>query len=134
MDNKNQVLKLWNQFKKNGFEVSDPLFINNGTTAFIVHSKLEDRDIVVKDSTFNGFDEHQIYFNVEDEKYTFISMLVLRKKDFFTLERRIPNEAINNVLIEVSDVVDTCKAKSDIVIFNRQLKKDLIKSGYKMFK
>lgn len=134
MNKKNQVLKLWNQFKKNGFEVSDPLFINNGTTAFIVHSKLEDRDIVIKDSTFNGFDEHCIYFNVEDEKYAFISMLVLRKKDFFTLERRIPNEAINNVLIEVSGVVDTCKAKSDIAMFNRQLKKDLIKSGYKMFK
>ena len=134
MNKKNQVLKLWNQFKKNGFEVSDPLFINNGTTAFIVHSKLEDRDIVIKDSTFNGFDEHQIYFNVEDEKYSFIRMLVLRKKDFFTLERMIPNEAINNVLNEVSGVVDTCKAKSDLAIFNRQLKKDLIKSGYKMFK
>ena len=130
---KNQVLKLWNEFKKSGFEVSEPLFMNNGSTAFLVHSRLANIDIVVKDSNFNGFDEHQIYLAVEDKKLAFVNMLVLRKKDFFILEKRIPNTEINNVLIEITGVINTCQSKSDISIFNKQMKKSLVKAGYKMF-
>ena len=130
---KNPVLKLWNEFKKNGFEISDPLFIHNGATVFLVHSKLENIDIIVKDSNLNGLDEHQIYLTVEDKELAFVSMLVLRKKDFFILEKKIPNMAINNVLMEVTGVINACVVRSDVARFNKQLKKSLVKSGYKMF-